>query len=76
VIAALARGLLLALTLLFIRSALSQLDVPTRPAYVMSAVMPPARAAAASMTAVLEPGTLALLCLGLAGVAFTRRRKQ
>jgi MFS family permease len=52
VLAALVPNLPLALTLLFLRSALSQMDVPTRTAYVMSAVTPPERAAAASMTAV------------------------
>lgn len=40
------------LTLLLIRSALSQMDVPTRTAYVMSVVTPPERPAAASFTAV------------------------
>ncbi|HEX2553445.1 MAG TPA: MFS transporter [Microvirga sp.] len=41
-----------ALGLLFVRSALSQMDVPTRTAYVMSVVTPAERAAAASVTAV------------------------
>lgn len=50
--AALAPSLPLALALLFTRSALSQMDVPTRSAYVMSVVTPPERAAAASVTAV------------------------
>jgi MFS family permease len=50
--AALAPSLPLALGLLFMRSALSQMDVPTRTAYVMSVVTPPERAAAASVTAV------------------------
>jgi len=49
---ALAPSLPLALALLFMRSALSQMDVPTRTAYVMSVVTPPERAAAASVTAV------------------------
>ncbi|HWI83806.1 MFS transporter [Ramlibacter sp.] len=40
------------LVLLFIRSALSQMDVPTRSSYVMSIVPPAERAAAASVTAV------------------------
>jgi hypothetical protein len=44
VLAALAPSLPLALTLLFIRSALSQMDVPTRTPYVKSAVTPPERA--------------------------------
>ncbi|WP_119157718.1 MFS transporter [Caldimonas tepidiphila] len=50
--AALAPSLPLALGLLFIRSALSQVDVPTRTAYVMAVVTPAERAAAASFTAV------------------------
>jgi MFS family permease len=41
-----------ALALLFVRSALSQMDVPTRTAYVMSVVTPAERPAAASFTAV------------------------
>jgi len=41
-----------ALGLLFVRSALSQMDVPTRTSYVMSVVTPEERAAAASVTAV------------------------
>lgn len=40
------------LVLLLLRSALSQLDVPTRSAYVMAVVTPPERPAAASFTAV------------------------
>ncbi|MFN3566230.1 MAG: MFS transporter [Burkholderiaceae bacterium] len=52
VAAALAPSLPLALALLSMRSALSQMDVPTRTAYVMSVVTPPERAAAASVTAV------------------------
>jgi predicted MFS family arabinose efflux permease len=40
------------LTLLLIRSALSQMDVPTRTSFVMSVVSPEERAAAASVTAV------------------------
>jgi MFS family permease len=39
-------------TLLLVRSALSQMDVPTRTAYVMSVVTPSERPAAASFTAV------------------------
>ena len=42
----------LALLFLFLRSALSQLDVPTRTSYVMAVVSPGERAAAASVTAV------------------------
>jgi MFS family permease len=50
--AAFAPTLPLALALLLFRAALSQMDVPTRTAYVMSAVTPAERAAAASLTAV------------------------
>jgi len=50
--AAFAPTLPLALGLLFFRAALSQMDVPTRTAYVMSVVTPAERAAAASVTAV------------------------
>jgi hypothetical protein len=52
ILAALAPSLPLALGLLFARSALSQMDVPTRTAFVMAAVTPAERAAAASFTAV------------------------
>jgi MFS family permease len=38
--------------LLLVRSALSQMDVPTRSSYVMAIVTPPERAAAASLTSV------------------------
>ncbi|CAN7504436.1 MFS transporter [Phyllobacterium sp. LjRoot231] len=41
-----------AIVLLLIRSALSQMDVPTRTSYVMAVVTPGERAAAASVTAV------------------------
>lgn len=50
--AAFANSLALALALLFMRSALSQMDVPTRSAFVMGVVTPAERAAAASFTAV------------------------
>jgi MFS family permease len=50
--AAFAPSLLWTLTLLLLRSALSQMDVPTRTAYVMAVVTPPERPAAASFTAV------------------------
>lgn len=50
--AAFAPTLTLCLALLLARSALSQMDVPTRTAYVMAVVTPPERAAAASLTAV------------------------
>jgi len=52
VLAAWAPSLPVALALLFIRSALSQMDVPTRTAYVMAVVTPAERPAAASFTAV------------------------
>ena len=52
ILAALSPSLPVALGLLFARSALSQMDVPTRTAYVMAAVTPAERAAAASFTAV------------------------
>jgi len=50
--AAFAPNLEVALTLLLVRSALSQMDVPARGAYVMSVVTPAERPAAASFTAV------------------------
>ena len=52
ILAALSPSLPVALGLLFARSALSQMDVPTRTAFVMAAVTPAERAAAASFTAV------------------------
>jgi MFS family permease len=52
ILAAFADSLPVALTLLFLRSALSQMDVPTRSAFVMAVVTPAERAAAASFTAV------------------------
>ncbi len=50
--AAFAENLYVALALLLVRSALSQMDVPTRTSYVMAVVTPAERAAAASVTAV------------------------
>lgn len=50
--AAFAPTLPIALALLFVRSALSQMDVPTRSAFVMAVVTPAERASAASFTAV------------------------
>jgi MFS family permease len=50
--AAFASSAPLALGLLLVRAALSQMDVPTRSAYVMAVVRAPERAAAASYTAV------------------------
>ncbi len=52
IVAALSPNLVLALVLLLIRAALSQMDVPARSSYVMAVVTPPERPAAASMTAV------------------------
>jgi hypothetical protein len=76
ILAAVAPNLPLALAALFARSALSQMDVPTRTAFVMRVVTPPERAAAASFTAV--PRSLAsaaspalagaLLAAGLSGL--------
>jgi len=50
--AALCTSLPLAMVLLLVRSALSQMDVPTRTAFVMAVVTPAERTAAASFTAV------------------------
>ncbi|MHA7683507.1 MFS transporter [Cupriavidus sp. PET2-C1] len=50
--AAFSPSLAATLALLLVRSALSQMDVPTRTAYVMAVVTPPERPAAASLTAV------------------------
>lgn len=52
VAAAFAPTLWLAITLLLVRACLSQMDVPTRTAFVMAAVTPGERTAAASFTAV------------------------
>jgi MFS family permease len=52
ILAALAPSLWLAMALLLVRAALSQMDVPTRSSYVMAVVTAPERAAAASFTAV------------------------
>lgn len=58
-----------ALALLLLRSALSQMDVPTRTSYVMAVVTPAERTAAASFTAV--PRSLASAASpALAGAAF------
>ncbi|MEA2883496.1 MAG: hypothetical protein QOH32_2752 [Bradyrhizobium sp.] len=50
--AAFSSDLTVVLSLLLIRSALSQMDVPTRSSYVMAVVTPAERTAAASVTAV------------------------
>jgi MFS family permease len=52
ILAAFSPNLILALALLLLRSALSQMDVPTRTSYVMAVVTPAERTAAASVTAV------------------------
>jgi MFS family permease len=52
IVAAFSSNLTVVLTLLLIRSALSQMDVPTRTSYVMAVVTPAERPAAASVTAV------------------------
>jgi MFS family permease len=52
ILAAMAPTLPIALALLLIRAALSQMDVPTRSSYVMAMVTPSERAAAASFTSV------------------------
>ena len=52
ILAALSPNLIVALALLLMRSALSQMDVPTRTSYVMAVVTPAERTAAAGMTAV------------------------
>ncbi|GIX26738.1 MAG: ABC transporter permease [Burkholderiales bacterium] len=67
--AAFASRLEIALGLLLLRAALSQMDVPVRSAYVMAVVTPPERAAAASYTAV--PRSLAAaLSPSLGGALF------
>jgi MFS family permease len=67
--AAVAPTLPVALALLLIRSALSQMDVPTRSSYVMAVVTPQERAAAASLTSV--PRSLAAsVSPALAGALF------
>ncbi len=52
ILAAFSSNLYLTLGLLLLRSALSQMDVPTRTSYVMAVVTPAERATAASVTAV------------------------
>jgi MFS family permease len=52
ILAAFSPDLYLALAFLLLRSALSQMDVPTRTSYVMAVVTPAERPAAASITAV------------------------
>jgi MFS family permease len=52
ILAAFAPNLYVALGLLLLRAALSQMDIPTRTSYVMAVVTPAERPAAASVTAV------------------------
>jgi predicted MFS family arabinose efflux permease len=52
ILAAFSPNLYMALVFLLLRSALSQMDVPTRTSYVMAVVTPAERPAAASVTAV------------------------
>ena len=52
IVAAFVPDLYVALALLLLRAALSQMDVPTRTSYVMAVVTPAERPAAASFTAV------------------------
>jgi MFS family permease len=52
VLAAFSSSLPIVLTLLLVRAALAQMDVPTRTSYVMAVVTPAERTAAASVTAV------------------------
>jgi MFS family permease len=69
ILAAVAPSLELALALLLLRAALSQMDVPTRSSYVMAVVTPPERPAAASVTSV--PRSLAAAASpALAGALF------
>jgi len=70
ILAAFSPNLYVTLGLLLLRSALSQMDVPTRTSYVMAVVTPPERAAAASFTAV--PRSLAsAISPAFAGVLLT-----
>lgn len=70
ILAAFAPSLPLALALLLVRAALSQMDVPTRSSYVMAVVTEAERTAAASFTSV--PRSLAAsLSPALAGALFS-----
>nr|WP_026186908.1 MFS transporter [Ensifer sp. BR816] len=74
-LAAFAPSLPLALALLLIRSALSQMDVPTRSSYVMAVVTEAERAAAASFTSV--PRSLAAaVSPALAGALFAASHRS
>jgi MFS family permease len=73
IIAALSPNLAIVLGLLLVRSALSQMDVPTRTSYVMAVVTPAERPAAASVTAVprgLASSMSPMLAGALLGTAF------
>jgi MFS family permease len=70
ILAAFSPSLAMTLGLLLVRSALSQMDVPTRTSYVMAVVTPTERPAAASLTAV--PRSLAsAVSPAFAGVLLT-----
>jgi MFS family permease len=70
ILAAFAPNLYVALGLLLLRAALSQMDVPTRTSYVMAVVTPQERPAAASVTAV--PRSLAsAISPAISGVLLT-----
>ena len=70
ILAAFSSNLYVTLGLLLVRSALSQMDVPTRTSYVMAVVTPAERATAASVTAV--PRSLAAaVSPTIAGVLLT-----
>lgn len=69
ILAAVVPSLEAALGLLLVRSALSQMDVPTRSSFVMAVVTPPERAAAASITSVPRSLAAALSPM-LAGALF------
>ena len=70
ILAAFSPNLILALVPLLVRSALSQMDVPTRTSYVMAVVTPAERTAAASITAV--PRSLASsISPAMAGILLT-----
>jgi MFS family permease len=69
ILAAVSPSLEVALALLLVRAALSQMDVPTRSSYVMAVVTPAERAAAASVTGV--PRSLAsAMSPAIAGALF------
>jgi MFS family permease len=70
ILAAFSSHLYVALGLLLMRSALSQMDVPTRTSYVMAVVTPAERPAAASVTAVPR-SLVSAISPALAGVLLT-----